>query len=717
MFRQNARSSLLGTRRQMDMMAIANSAKKMHQQQQHQERGPPPSKRPRIDDKKKTTTTTLSAAAATAAATVAAATPETPPPHRKVVGTAAAASKTTTTTTAVAPKKVDNNNNSEINTLYGNATALATLERYFHRGPDIVAASGAAAVAGHYSRQPILLIEGPPGTGKSTAVRYYLDKKSFRYAVVNASENRNLGKVLQEFRSSYMGAGTLGSLLSSSSSPRPKVLVLEEFDGIYDGGGEDSSSSNGTLEELLKFAKSMTRQLPIVCIANQTKTTALRTFSKSKLVLHVRFRRLDYKDMERFFRQGCSSISGRGGVGGEIIVPPAESLREIIKSCNGDMRQLQNYASFYMRKMPPTPPISSFSGGSSSSSGIIVPKMAPVAVDDTADTFTHTKDILYFGTPMLQQQLRINNTAVAAARQMKMQSLERHYTSDVMIFSGMVFENYHSNIGVIEPIQKQHQYRRSRYVRPASYNTMTKEQRDVVDDLENHHTLCEDNEVLLIVARIAMALSTEDIFTTPKWSQSGVNLDASVASTISPVVRSFAILAAAAAAASTDASSRSKTQHQQQQHFNSSSSSSKRGGTSYYNISSAASAATRTTTAASSSSYRSLNFTKMPTFMSKCRRLRNHGIHSQKEDKYAYLVNAWVDTHMELVYKGGPTSPDGSAFRALVQTCATSGYLPDVAEAVRRFDLAHAVLLKTLPEENTAWVETYWRGFAFSGSS
>lgn len=114
-----------------------------------------------------------------------------------------------------------------------------------------------------------ILVSGPPGIGKTTAVHLTIKHANFDIVELNASNERSASAVRKWFEEAS----------HSNHVGKRRVVVMDEVDGM-------SSGDRGGIRELARIVK--TCSFPIICIANE-RTTKLRPLTSC--CLDIRFAR------------------------------------------------------------------------------------------------------------------------------------------------------------------------------------------------------------------------------------------------------------------------------------------------------------------------------------------------------------------------------------------------------------------------------------------
>lgn len=145
-------------------------------------------------------------------------------------------------------------------------------------------------------QQKVILLSGPPGTGKSTLASIIAKHCGYRPYEINASDDRSVEKLQQIFSS--LQSNTL------SLDRRPNCLILDEIDGIDNRnsielivniikeplvtrpkGHEDEASRRSSKSS----SKSLTLTRPIICICNDLYAPALKELRKHSRVFAFQY--------------------------------------------------------------------------------------------------------------------------------------------------------------------------------------------------------------------------------------------------------------------------------------------------------------------------------------------------------------------------------------------------------------------------------------------
>ena len=96
------------------------------------------------------------------------------------------------------------------------------------------------------SKHKILLISGPPGTGKTTLAYIIAEHCGYEPVVVNASDERTADKLITRIYDTTL-------MHNVKKSKKPTCLILDEIDGI--AGDYSGTNSIRNIIDFVKFGK------------------------------------------------------------------------------------------------------------------------------------------------------------------------------------------------------------------------------------------------------------------------------------------------------------------------------------------------------------------------------------------------------------------------------------------------------------------------------
>lgn len=159
-----------------------------------------------------------------------------------------------------------------------------------------------------------VLVSGPPGIGKTSAVRLIAAEMGFELFEMNASDNRSQKSIREILTNAVQVKMTL--------SGKPRVVVMEEVDGV-------SVNDRGGNAELVKIIK--TTKVPIICTCNDRMKTSVRTLATN--CFDVRFDR----PMKQAIVARMEAIAKNEGVQIDKTV-----LMDLVTASGNDIRQVIN---------------------------------------------------------------------------------------------------------------------------------------------------------------------------------------------------------------------------------------------------------------------------------------------------------------------------------------------------------------------------------------
>jgi len=168
-----------------------------------------------------------------------------------------------------------------------------------------------------------LLISGPPGIGKTTAINVVAAEAGYEVLELNASDTRSK-KSLHEEVSDLIDNRGISEFYRPQSQQVPTrgkiVLVMEEVDGM-------SGSDRGGIGELVKLIQAT--KIPIICVCNDSSTPKMRPLLKC--VSHLKFFRPDIRQV----RDKMLLIAEKEGLQIE-----SAAIDQMISGCGNDIRQI-----------------------------------------------------------------------------------------------------------------------------------------------------------------------------------------------------------------------------------------------------------------------------------------------------------------------------------------------------------------------------------------
>lgn len=175
-----------------------------------------------------------------------------------------------------------------------------------------------------------LLISGPPGIGKTTAINVVAQEAGYEVLELNASDTRSK-KSLQEEVADLIGNRGISEFYRPEAQRERThnriLLVMEEVDGM-------SGSDRGGVGELVRLIQHT--KIPIICVCNDSSTPKMKPLTKA--AYHIKFARPDF----RTIRDRMQLVAEKEGLRIENA-----ALEQVITSSGNDIRQIITSLSCY----------------------------------------------------------------------------------------------------------------------------------------------------------------------------------------------------------------------------------------------------------------------------------------------------------------------------------------------------------------------------------
>ncbi len=164
-----------------------------------------------------------------------------------------------------------------------------------------------------------LLLEGPPGVGKTTAVYAVARKLNLNVVEMNASDVRGAEAIRTRVAESSRSRDIFDFVKQRTQG---KILLFDEVDGI------SGQSDRGGLAELLKIIQET--QYPIIMTANEYDSKFASLYKISK---RITCRRLQSASVVKILKRIAT---------GEKVAVDEDTLQAIAENSNGDLRSAIN---------------------------------------------------------------------------------------------------------------------------------------------------------------------------------------------------------------------------------------------------------------------------------------------------------------------------------------------------------------------------------------
>ncbi len=179
------------------------------------------------------------------------------------------------------------------------------------------------------------LVSGPPGVGKSAAVRLLAESLGFEILETNASDRRNK-RVVEELLCDASGNKTISSYTEAGDKPAAKdkraLIMMDEVDGV------SGNSDRGGIQALIRVIRNT--KVPIVCLCNDRQHPKVRSLASH--CFDVRFA----KPNSNMVKRRLQDILRK-----EKATIDDTTLNFLIETSGNDLRQMINTLQLYSKSV------------------------------------------------------------------------------------------------------------------------------------------------------------------------------------------------------------------------------------------------------------------------------------------------------------------------------------------------------------------------------
>lgn len=226
-------------------------------------------------------------------------------------------------TTKYAPTKMSD--------ICGNKGQVEKLQKWLQNWPKNLKLGFKVRGADGSGVHRAVIIHGPPGIGKTTAVHLVAKLEGYDVLEYNASDTRSK-KLMEETMRGVLDNTSLKGYFAPGTekvdaSKKKLVLIMDEVDGM-------SAGDRGGVGQLASLCRKTS--IPIICICNERKLPKMKPFDN--VTLDMAFRRPD----AGMIRSRIASIAFRE----KMPLKPAV-IDQLVEGTRADIRQIINMMSTY----------------------------------------------------------------------------------------------------------------------------------------------------------------------------------------------------------------------------------------------------------------------------------------------------------------------------------------------------------------------------------